>query len=301
MNRQEAIFVRGMQGLGDNFYQVPVIYRLLEEYQTVWLETSWPQIYMEHPNYDSNKLKFVKPNTTLRTQLKNIHRYEFIYEPAPNVPFLSLSYVMYPDIPIHSALLKSISKEDYYYYLELPHPETQIEPIVLIRPPTVRAEWVASARNCLPKYIQKAIDFYNEKGFTTVVVADIEEGLEWYDGFRPQRASLYYEKGEIDILSFCKKVSLIVGPVGFIVPLCIAYGIPNLIIGGGWGYYNNPCRLFVPGRGKINYISPKPLCMCTDANHNCNKTIDDSVLKEALECSGQMASLFLNTRQYDMI
>ena len=60
------IAIRGMAGLGDNIFQRAFIKSLVKS-QEVLLETPWPELYQDLPN-----IKFIKPNTRLRTQAKNL-------------------------------------------------------------------------------------------------------------------------------------------------------------------------------------------------------------------------------------
>ena len=62
------IAIRGMQGLGDNVYQRAFIKSLVKS-KEVLLETPWPEIYEDLPN-----IKFIKPQTKLRTQKKSLEK-----------------------------------------------------------------------------------------------------------------------------------------------------------------------------------------------------------------------------------
>src|SRR5699024_7872438 len=120
--------ISGMLGLGDNIYQRAFMKRYSEP---VGLITPWPEIYEDLPN-----VRCIKPNTTLRTQLKNVRRQgewstqrgmirRVHYGRNGIMPGLTAAFGFEPaamDLPSYGEPLVS---GDY----------------VLVRPVTVRAEW----------------------------------------------------------------------------------------------------------------------------------------------------------------
>ena len=60
------MIIRSMLGLGDNIYQRAFIQDITEQ---VYLNTPWPELYADLPH-----VHFVKRETTLRTQAKNMSR-----------------------------------------------------------------------------------------------------------------------------------------------------------------------------------------------------------------------------------
>ncbi|MGV2896737.1 hypothetical protein ACNPPY_13175, partial [Achromobacter sp. AGC78] len=60
------MIVRGMKGLGDNIYKRAFVKKLQGP---VYLETPWPELYEDLPD-----VKFVRSETPLRTQSKNMAR-----------------------------------------------------------------------------------------------------------------------------------------------------------------------------------------------------------------------------------
>ena len=56
-----------MKGLGDNIYQRAFVKEYVKKHRNISLDTPWPEIYKDIPN-----VNFIRPQTNLRTQSKNI-------------------------------------------------------------------------------------------------------------------------------------------------------------------------------------------------------------------------------------
>ena len=89
------------------------------------------------------------------------------------------------------------------------------------------------------------------------------------------------------MLDMIYHAKLVVGPVGFIVPMCIALGTPAIIIHGGEGGLSSPQMINAPGEGHPRHLLPQPYCRCRDHHHQCNKTIDWKVLQSAIHLAAK--------------
>lgn len=258
--------IAGMRGLGDNVYQRAFLSQFHED---VYLETPWPELYVDMPH-----VKPVKPYTTLRTQLKNMNRFDGWHA----VPIYRQSQrIEYRREPIFDGMRRTFCVQPGALTL----PDFGPSPIrgryAVIRPVTVRSEWRADARNPLPEYVNEAASILRENGITLVSVADLEDGKEWLVGDAPQ-ADIKFHHGELDVrqlLALIQHAHCVVGGIGWIVPASIAASVPAWIICGGQGGYNSPARITDPTMNinKISFAVPDRFCQCTEKVHDCDKRI----------------------------
>lgn len=284
--RAKPLYLEGMNGLGDAIYQHPVVKRLAA-FQDVYLKTSWPQIYE-----GLSGVFCVKPETRFRTQKKNIQTYEKWMTVPPATIRMALTYVdrLNKGIPIADALAQCVGllPGNFKYHLQLREKVESRSNIAIIRPPTLRSEWYAASRNPKMEYIQHAINFLNAKGLETWVVADIQPPEEIYDGVRPAGAARYFEHGELrlpELLEAVHQARIVVGGVGFIVPMCIGMGTPTVVVHGGMGGLNSPHLIDAPGLGDPLHVLPKEYCFCRNHRHACKKTIDLVSLEKTIEAA----------------
>ena len=152
-----SLHIDGMKGFGDNLYQVPVIRMIREkEKGLLYLTTPWPQFYLDIPN-----LRFVNPNTILRTQAKNADNFrDYVKPPLCRKMRMTYTPTIKSGLPIYKGLLHSVhlaNKSDSYFLFLSPRVDWDSN-TALIRPVTYRKEWPARARGPKPEYIQWAID-----------------------------------------------------------------------------------------------------------------------------------------------
>ena len=180
------LIVRGMQGLGDNIFQRPFIHALSRQW-TVYLETSWPELYADLP------VKVVRSTTRLRTQAKNINRARVAWSSVPSncMHTRKISYV-------HALKTKGSLVQGMEHTFGIgfdpqlfdlpplpPSPLTTDKPIAFIRPVTIRPEWLNDSRGPKPEYIAAIVDELRPTHHI-VVVADVEDRAEWFVGSRPR-------------------------------------------------------------------------------------------------------------------
>lgn len=257
----------GMKGLGDNIYQRAFVKALPKPF---YLQTPWAELYE-----DIDGVYCTRPNTTLRTQVKNIKRYEHYHVE----PVGAAIGIQYGRDGIIRGMRHCFGVEPAE--LDLPdfgHVESSVK-FAVVRPVTHRKEWLAQSRSPDPKYVAEAADILRDSGYLVVSVADLAEGEEWAESPLPY-ADVQYHKGELNVrqlLALIQNASAVVGGVGWIVPAAIAAKTPAWIINGGQGGYNSQEKITDPRMdlSRITFARPDNFCHCFQSNHNCRKTISN--------------------------
>lgn len=258
------MIIHSMKGLGDNLYQRAFIKALPKP---VYLDTPWPEIYHDIPG-----VHFIRPQTTLRTQAKNIARHTNWILPPGRQPTRQIRYGAEGIIPGMTACFGVAPAE-----FDLPPlPPSPVEGrYVVVRPVTVRSEWRADTRNPMPSYIAEAAMIAKSRGYTIVSVADLQEGQEWLVGNAPM-ASQYFHKGELPVeqlLTLVKGAAAVIGGIGWLVPAALCAKVPAWIVCGGQGGYNAPELITPKGQTNITFAVPDNFCRCRLKQHTCNKEI----------------------------
>lgn len=263
------------EGMGDNIYLRPAV-RVLAQRHELFIETPWPEIYQDLP------LRFLEPRPFYRTQRKNLQRQhrQWAEKPKPCQlvrPRISLR----PSIP--ASLAHTLRIPSDALDLDLPDygpsPITADRPVAVIRPATVRTEWANPARNPDPVYLAEAAALLRARGYCVVSVADVSGREEWFHG-EPPEADLQFHHGELnfpELASLVRSAAVVVGGVGFLLPLALATSTPAVIIAGGNGGHNDPARVLAPwwDTSLLRWLFPDEYCRCTRMDHACPKTITD--------------------------
>lgn len=259
------ITVNGMRGLGDNIYQRAFVKQLNGP---VAIETPWPELYNDLPH-----VTFTRPVTKLRTQAKNIARQKAWSVKTPYGKQLHISYGA-------EGIMRGMQQAFRIApgIMDLPPlPAPLVDgPYVVVRPVTLRTEWMAETRNPLPEYVAYATAEAARRGYTVVSVADLEVGKEFIVG-EPPAAHLEYHAGQLDVLQLLALIagaSAVIGGIGWIVPACIAAKVPAWVICGGQGGFNAP-ELIAPKDSTVTFAVPDNFCRCTTKQHNCDKRISN--------------------------
>ena len=271
------IAIRGMMGLGDNVYQRSFIKSLVKS-KEVLLETPWPELYQDLQN-----IKFIKPQTRLRTQKKSLEKVDRnLWAGSYYGPAIQISYD-------HRGMMRGMRDKfgiDSSSF-DLPDFDSPIQgEYAVIRPATIRNEWKASSRNPKPEYLAECAQMLLDRGIKVISVADLQDGEEWALEPLP-KATETYHRGEFSIkelLGLVQHAKIAVGGIGWLVPAAIAYKVPAWFIFGGYGAYNSPENLFDAGRmdlSKVGYALPDDFCRCRDGSHNCRKEISNHATKFA--------------------
>lgn len=275
--RENTVNIRGMHGLGDNIMQRPFI-RAAAQKRTVFLETPWPELYADLPN-----VKPVRANSRLRTQAKN----ESITQAKFHRPYGRRIRMHYgpSDLArtnIWRALARHLPIGDQQFILDLPplpaHGiDTGGKPLAVVRPVTARQEWLNTARNPLPEYVNSIAATLSLTHFV-VAIADLQDDEEWLVGEMPfcDLALIRGELTTLQALSLVSSADVVVGGVGWILPAALAARRPAFIVLGGMGAHNAPERLldpeWVPG-DRIGFARPDAYCLCDQKDHQCDKRI----------------------------
>lgn len=271
----KPLLIETQHGLGDNIYHRAFVKAMTLLYE-VYLKTPFMEVYEGLP------VKFVKPESYLRTQAKNIARSEYKYHQSPpHTPTITPKY--------NGEHLRRMSMVDslaaaYHVAptkLDLPKYTCKIKsdkPICVVRPATIRKEWNAASRNADPRYIAQVVEWLRETHYI-VSVADLEEGAEVALQPLPY-ADLTLHEGELstkELLGLIRKADIVVGGVGFIVPACIAYKTRLFCILGGNGMYNSPEKITHSSMdlSQVYFARPDNFCPCASAQHQCDKRITD--------------------------
>lgn len=259
------MIIHSMKGLGDNLFQRPFIKALPKP---VYLDTPWPEIYSDIPG-----VHFIRPQTTLRTQSKNIARHADWVMPPARQPTRQIRYGTEGIIQGMTASFGVMPGE-----FDLPPlPPSPVEgKYVVVRPATVRSEWRADTRNPAPEYIDAAALKAHALGYKVVSVADLQPNAEWAVMPLPY-ADVQYHRGELPVeqlLALVKGAAAVIGGIGWLVPAALSAKVPAWIICGGQGGFNAP-ELICPKHSTITFAVPDNFCRCRLKAHNCDKRISD--------------------------
>lgn len=259
------MIIHAMRGLGDSLYSRAFIKNLPGQ---LYIDTPWPEIYQDIPG-----VHFIRPQTTLRTQAKNIARHTNWILPPGRQPTRQIRYGGEGIIPGMTACFGVAPAE-----FDLPPlPPSPVEGrYVVVRPVTVRQEWRADTRNPLVEYINKAAHMAADLGYEVVSVADLQDGAEWMLPNHDYWADHIFHKGELPVeqlLALVKGASAVIGGIGWLVPAALCAKVPAWIVCGGQGGYNAPEMITPKGQTNITFAVPDNFCRCRLKQHTCNKEI----------------------------
>lgn len=259
------MIIHSMKGLGDNIYQRAFLKNLPGP---IYLDTPWPELVSDLPH-----VHFIRPQTTLRTQAKNIARHADWVMPPGRQPTCQIRYGTEGIIQGMTASFGVMPGE-----FDLPPlpPSPETGPYVVVRPATVRSEWRADTRNPDPAYIWDAAMRARALGYDVISVADLEEGKEWIVEPEPY-ADARFHKGELPVellLALVKGAAAVIGGIGWLVPAALCAKVPAWIVCGGQGGFNSPKQI-CPDGSTITFAVPDNFCRCRLKVHGCDKRISD--------------------------
>jgi len=260
------MIIHGMLGLGDGLYQRAFIKAMPKP---LYLSTPWPILYSDIP-----EVYFIRPQTNLRTQAKNIARHSSWLMPPAKQPARHIRYGAEGIIP---GMIASFGVMPGEFDLPPLPPSPETGKYVVVRPATVRSEWRADTRNPAPDYILVAAANAKARGYKVISVADLVDGVEWIAGDAPY-ADVQYHKGELPVeqlLALVQGAAAVIGGIGWLVPAALSAKVPAWIICGGQGGYNAPELITPKGQTNITFTVPDNFCRCRLKMHNCDKRISD--------------------------
>jgi hypothetical protein len=260
------MIIHGMRGLGDSIYSRAFIKQLPGQ---LYVDTPWPELLADLPN-----VHFIRPQTNLRTQAKNIARHTTWTMPPGRQPTRQIRYGAEGIIP---GMIASFGVMPGEFDLPPLPPSPETSPYVVVRPATVRSEWRADTRNPDPEYIAWAAAEAMRRGYRVISVADLVDGQEWMVDGHAYSADKVYHKGELPIeqlLALVKGAAAVIGGIGWLVPAALAAKVPAWVICGGQGGFNSPKQI-CPDGSTITFAVPDNFCLCKLKQHSCNKRISN--------------------------
>jgi hypothetical protein len=268
-------------GLGDSLYSRPLI-RDAALQREVFLETPWPELYADLP------VKFVRGEKGLRLQMRNVLQQNdaLWVKPPPGIESVALGYgpIELETGDVFTAMARKMPMpmvtEPVWDLPDLGESPVDSggDPLAFVRPVMRRLEWDNEARNPKPEYVSHISADLKSRGYATLVVCDIQVDRELLaNGIMPpcNLALTHGELGVRQLLATVRDAAVVVGPVGWILPACVALGTPCFVVLGGNGGMNAPDRLLHPKMrvDHIGFAMPKEFCRCMDMRHQCDKTI----------------------------
>lgn len=275
------LVLTAMGGLGDCIYARPFIRAwCAAKSSPVWISSPWPQLYRDMEN-----ARFMAPwGMGLRTQQKNMRSLPpgtWDAHPPARAERKRFTYrLLAPGASIVREIEEWIGLPGEFVF-DLPDfgPSPVGGAVAVIRPVTVRREWANTARSPDPAYVARAAEMLRAAGYTTVLVADIDERHEPAAGDLPDCDHAFI-RGELavdQLLALVQHASVVVGGIGWIVPASIATGTPAVFIGGGQGGANGPAVVTDPrmDTSRVRFVLPDDYCVCKSMYHDCPKHISD--------------------------
>jgi len=280
------VLVRSMQGIGDTIYSRPFVKMLIQDGHAVYLKTVLPELFSDLP------VKFIDPGlsdyrTQKKAQLTSTVKYASRNKFDREInPFYGHAELKRHGIVAHTELAfgyEAGSTKPIFdlprFHVKLPYEQIKGKKIAVIKPVTLRKEWLCSSRAPEPEYVGWCSRMLRDSGYFVISIADCEEGEEWLDGSEPF-AHLKLHKGELGLtgtLGLLQNTSIAVGGSGFIIPAAIAAKTNLFVVFGGRGRYDNPHKVFDlrMNMKKIGWALPTSFCRCSAMEHDCDKTIKD--------------------------
>jgi hypothetical protein len=271
-----TIGVCGMLGMGDAIYQRPILRAMQRMYGELTLITAYPQFFADLG------IRQCPWNSSIRTTQKNVRRSRF--DSNDGTSQIGLRYDppdLHKGVTVFASMERLTGVRMKTICMDLPDfgPPPIAPPYILVRPASIRTDWVSASRNPRPEYIAQAAAMARQDGHKIVLVGDIDPGYE--DALLPlPEADVSILDGRLsteELMALTAHATGVISPVGWAVPASLAYQIPAMIIVGGQNANNHPNvltdkRLAWNG---ITWAMPDRPCMCGDILHRCDLEISD--------------------------
>lgn len=282
----EKVFLKLMQGIGDNLYLRPIIKELAKT-KTVYLQTVLPDLFADIPN-----VLFVHQQADYRTQKKVMPSDKIKFVDAPDIepiaPFYTGADLLASNIVTILARQVGVDPAanfvwdlpDLSHYYNSSGHKLPAKKIAIIRPATLRREWKVTTRPPDPNYIAWCTTVLKDYGYHTIAIADLEPKIEWLDKNLDMPADERLYKGELGLygtLELIRRADVVVGGSGFILPAAACANTKLFTIFGGRMAYDCPQKLFHPTMNTklIGWSVPDTPCRCTFDEHTCSKIISN--------------------------
>lgn len=291
--KDNAIRIRMYQGFGDNLYLRGHIGGLIEKGCRVWIDTPYPELF------EGEGVHYLRQKGFYRFAGKEADSVHF-EQGRDNYGRTIDVYYAYGEMGTTKTITQAY---DLFNTFEQRHFELAVKdkwveeakvvleahgldlskPFTLIKPPTIRDEWVNVSRNPEPSAWNLAQRFAVRNSEQTVSLAYIDDGVEHYDCQAPEGVTARIEshvsyRGIIGIFALAEKI---IATPSFAIPLSLALKKPAFIIYGG----SVPNSQLVDSRmdtSNYHFIEPQPFCQCHKLDHECGKEIDGKVLRAEL-------------------
>jgi hypothetical protein len=287
LERQRSAFFNGALGFGDGLYQRPILRALAPRYDTLYVQTTCPDFYWDIPN-----IRFVDPgHVKLRTQAKylaGLPKSMFTERP---VGVASLGWRYQWNLGSggsHAEWLRQrsgvrLGQFDFSFPVKpewlgaamtvLNGLDMKGKRLCLVRPSTIRKEWLNASRNPKAANLQLIIDRYRGEYFY-LSFADIEPGAEWIDG-ELKGIDAAFHHGELPlttILGLIKLADMVITGPTWTMLAAIAERVKCFTIFGGCA---KPEQIVDASMGlqHFAYVAPDPFCNCRRGDHGCHKDI----------------------------
>lgn len=293
---KDVLVLRGLHGIGDCFFQRPVVYAACRRYKQVFLECAYPPAYWDlERDFD---LKFLFPEHCNPDVWKGV----LAFDRWSDVP-RGLDYdtrhctYMRTDLELGRTASEAMARralmvmepEDWNFRVPL-NPawgEPSREKVLYVFPSTIRDAWTNYSRVPMPEYLRTLRYEAMERGIETrlvvqratkheTIVGTWEENLVETDAPLESLITMLY--GGMVLCSPC-----------FALPLSIAFGIPVFCVFGG----SIPPAAILDKHmdlSGVGYAAPEPFCSCLQLQHACNKRIEkDRLVNPFLEWLSKVA------------
>jgi hypothetical protein len=272
------VLVTGRGGMGDAIYSRPFVRAIARRNPDVQVSTSWPDIFADLP------VEPVKRIGGLKTQAYHGEQVPASVWAVPRTPAreITLRYrwdQLARGVSILAEMEHASRIRPDEYAMDLPPlPPTPVGgAYAVVRPPAIRLDYPAPAREPMPEYLADAATMLSARGLKVVTVGAWVPGLEEPNG-QPLPADLRFEQAELSIpqlLALVAGAAVVVSGPCWLIPACMASGTPLVVIAGGCGGRNNPQAL-ADRRvvSRVRWLLPDRYCArCSARHHNCPKVI----------------------------
>jgi hypothetical protein len=274
------VLLWGRRGFGDALYARPAVAACVSSGRPVYLATPWPQLFADldvgcvpQPTgivWSQRNLE-AQPASAWARQPVGAQELDMRYRWA-----LCRSRSMPEQMMDRVVARLPVRPLQEFSLPPLPPCPVRAERIAVLRPVTGRNDWVSTARNPRPEYLNQAAELLAAQGYHVVSVAAIHPDTEPYLG-EPLFAHSRFDHAELtplQLLALMKAADVVVSGPGWPVPAALAAGTPLIAILGGAGGTNGPPAL-VPSwyRRPVSFLIPKEYCRCRHKEHDCSKEI----------------------------
>ena len=279
--------VSTMSGLGDGFYTAPAIRAYVARHGRTLVGTPWPEMFWDDPDVwtapHGLNLSHVNENiqralldgsyraTTASFNDRTAFRIGYGIGPvvasiarASDIEPYSLNQCLHPAwIRNAEKLLEDVGLEKHRF--------------TLVRPPTLRDEWPAPARNPTSKAFRAAWETALDFGATIAVGKLHRECL--VDPWMPDNAiqRMHGELHWTTLTALCSMAGYILGSPSFLLPMTMAVGGPGAFI---YGAHLAPEILMdAADRPEIVHITPSPFETCHRKKLDAFKEINPDLVR----------------------